>query len=428
MNDDGRQQVDASSENSVPADDFSGLLHSLRTRELEQLPRGARVVLSGGAAGSWYFDWFARHYPTPIERHIGVEAFEPKPNDLPRYVEWIASSLGDLGAVASASVDLVFAGEVIEHMWPDEISGFLAGAHRILRPDGHLALDSPNRRVTQAIGWLHPEHTVEFSVDEIVELLTIAGFGNVKMRGVLLGYDAERHRYLDLGDVDMSSEERVARATSAPEDAFVWWAEAVRSKRAPDLVKLEQRVWELFARFRTTRFSQLHSAVGPPYELPFEGCVVHAARGESGPIWLGPPTPMPSGQWRATFELWSPLIGSLAPAETVGWIDVIADDEASPIARVNLLAGSLGGRQWSRHSVEFALEATTPGLQFRLFSEGNAEITARSLVDVRPTHVAWVPPPKSSRATTRARVVAALRGDPTYRAVGERLLRKLKRP
>ena len=59
-----------------------------------------------------------------------------------------------------------------------------------------------------------------------------------------------------------------------------------------------------------------------------------------------------------------------------------------------------------------APEATTPGLQFRLFSEGNAEITARSFVDVRPTRVEWLPPPKGSRATTRARVAAALRGNP----------------
>jgi len=64
-------------------DDFSVFLHGLRTAEVKRLPAGARVVLSGGAAGTWYFDWFESSYPTPIERHIGVEAFAPKPGGSP---------------------------------------------------------------------------------------------------------------------------------------------------------------------------------------------------------------------------------------------------------------------------------------------------------------------------------------------------------
>ena len=204
-----------------PVEDFPHFLHGLRTRQLEQLAPGAKVVLSGGAAGAWYFEWFESHYPSAVERHIGVEALAPMPEGLPDHVEWISTSLGDLSLVASGSVDLVFAGEVIEHLWPDDIAGFLAGAHRVLRPRGRIALDSPNRRVTQAIAWLHPEHTVEFSIDEIVELLELAGFQDVLVRGVLLGYDAERHRYLSLDDLDappVGRQERVDRAAASPED------------------------------------------------------------------------------------------------------------------------------------------------------------------------------------------------------------------
>ena len=50
-------------------------LKALRSRELERLPGGAKTVLHGGCAGSWYFEWFAERYPTPVERHFGVEAF-----------------------------------------------------------------------------------------------------------------------------------------------------------------------------------------------------------------------------------------------------------------------------------------------------------------------------------------------------------------
>ena len=59
-------------------------------------------------------------------------------------------------------------------------------------------LDSPNRRITQALDWAHPEHTVEFSVDEISELLGLAGFTDVQLRGVLVCYDSERNSLLSL--------------------------------------------------------------------------------------------------------------------------------------------------------------------------------------------------------------------------------------
>jgi SAM-dependent methyltransferase len=410
-------------------EDFSTFLHGLRSRELTRLPGGAKVVLSGGAAGTWYFDWFEQHYPTPIERHIGVEAFESRPDDLPKHVEWIASSLGDLGPVQSNSVDLVFGGEVIEHMWPDEIAGFLAGAHRVLRPRGRIALDSPNRTVTQAIGWLHPEHTVEFSVDEIVELLELAGFEDVSVRGVFLGYDRERHRYLPLDDATMTRAERDARAITAPEDSFVWWAEAVRSSRVPSVPVLEQRLWELFARFRSMRFGQLRSAVGYAFELPHHGRVVRARRGETGALLLGPTAPMPPGRLRATFELAAARTGSLAHNERVGWIDVVSTDRpASPLARLELPLSSFGDdAQWSRHSLDFLLEETTLGLEFRLFSDGIAEITARSFLDVRPAQVQNAPPTALPRRPTRDRIMAALRGQPSYSAVAQRLLAKLRR-
>src|SRR4051812_11517148 len=79
--------------------DFNLLLHGWRTQELGRLPSGARVVLHGGAAGKWYFDWSAEAYPTPVERHIGVEALSDAPPDLPDDVEWLRRSLGDLTPV-----------------------------------------------------------------------------------------------------------------------------------------------------------------------------------------------------------------------------------------------------------------------------------------------------------------------------------------
>lgn len=117
---------------------------------------------------------------------------------------------------------MVFAGQVIEHLWADDVAGFLLESHRALRQDGHLVLESPNRRVTEAIGWHHPQHTAELSVDEATRLLTLAGFEVLDVRGILLGYERERHA------LPPSWEERAQLAEDRPEDSFVWWIVARR--------------------------------------------------------------------------------------------------------------------------------------------------------------------------------------------------------
>ena len=100
----------------------------------------------------------------------------------------------------------------------------------MLAPGGKIAADSPNRLVTKKLGWEHPEHTVELTVEEIRELLGLAGFDDVEIRGVWLCYDPERDRVLpfdDLGRVaGWDAERRAAEAADRPEDSFVWWAEA----------------------------------------------------------------------------------------------------------------------------------------------------------------------------------------------------------
>ena len=348
-------------------------------------------MLSGGAAGTWYFEWFQSHYPSAVERHIGVEAFAPKPDGLPEHVEWISASLGDLKPVQSGSVDMVFGGQVIEHLWPDEISGFLSAAHRVLRERGTIVLDSPNRRVTQAINWLHPEHTVEFTVDEIAELLEIAGFEDLRVRGVLLAYDAGRHRYLPISDLDstaMGRHERADRAAARPEDSFVWWAEATRGKRKPDAESLQRRVRDLFSRFRTHRLSHSMSWVGETEHIPHFGRVIHAARGKSGPMLFGPYVPMPSGDWEATFELCAPNAPLHAGDADVAFLEVAHGDPLVKLGSLAVTTGDLSaGSEWSRHTVSFALDTTVMGVEFRILSSGREDLLALASVDLRPATV-----------------------------------------
>ena len=215
----------------VPSDEFHSILHTLRTAELRCVPKGAKRVVSVGASGRWYFDWF-EDCVGPLELHVGVEAFEERPLDLPANAEWVASTADDLSSIADASIDLVFAGQTTEHLWPAELVGFLSEAARVLRPGALLVLDSPNRLVTQELYWSHGGHTIELSASEMIELLEFAGFRVETCTGLW------RCRYddavLGLEDgVDSRAEvaERASSAVRSPDESFVWW---INARRQPD--------------------------------------------------------------------------------------------------------------------------------------------------------------------------------------------------
>jgi SAM-dependent methyltransferase len=370
--------------------DFNDFLHGLRSRELERLPGGARTVLHGGAAGSWYFEWFNERYPTPVERHIGVEAFSPAPDPLPPNVEWLVRTLGDLSPVEDLSVDLVFAGEVLEHLWPEDVAGFLAEAHRVLRPGGTIAIDSPNRRVTAKLGWDHPEHTVEFTVDEARELLGLAGFDDVELRGVWICFDAERGKVLpfdELGDVaGWDSQRRASEAAAKPEDSFVWWAEATRGEREPNREDLYRRVHEIYELYRSQRFARMHRTQGSLRDAG-DRKVVTGRRGREGHLLFGPYVPMRPGRWVARFSLsaapwrWR---AQPQPDEPLGSIDVmVGDADPKIVAERSLTARDLPLDGSEReYELPFELDDTVFGAQFRVYTLGRVRMRAEYPVEV----------------------------------------------
>jgi SAM-dependent methyltransferase len=361
--------------------DFNDFLHGLRSRELKRLPSGARTVVHGGASGSWYFDWFAEFYPTRVQRHVGVEAFAPRPPELGEEVEWLERSLGDLAPVDDGEVDLVFAGQVIEHLWPEEIAGFLLESHRVLRPGGTLAMDSPNRRVTTAIGWEHPEHTVEFRPDEVLELVTLAGFDRARVRGVWLCLDRERNSFLPLDASPRSwpTERRTAEAAARPEDSFVWWLEAERGDSEPDREPLVQRVGEIYEGYRAYRFARLKHSVGSISGIGRDRLVATHA-GEGGHLLFGPYVPMRPGRWIARFRL---AAGPGRRTGPFGRVDVAVGSEAEIVACKELTDESLPLDGVLREvSVPFVLARTELSVEFRAQSYGAVPMAAVLQVDL----------------------------------------------
>ena len=259
--------------------DFNELLHELRTIELRRLPVDGGVLLSAGCAGAWYFDW-VEECAGPFERHIGVELYSPEPTGLASNVRWIPESAAAMPSVPDGSVDVVFSGQNIEHLWIDGVAGFLAEAHRVLRPSGVLVVDSPNRLVTERLGWVQPHHTIELSPAEAIELFELAGFAARSVRGLWCCRDPRTGRMLDLLPRPSSPREVLERAAGRRpvEDDFVWWIEAERVDDRADPAALRRRVGELFAEHWPERVMRGATGVDGAVVTRTQGFPVFAGR------------------------------------------------------------------------------------------------------------------------------------------------------
>jgi SAM-dependent methyltransferase len=366
--------------------DWNSFLHELRSRELRRLQPGAKTVLSGGAAGAWYFDWFHSCYETPIERHIAVEAFSPEPERLPSEVEWLSRTLGDLTPVATSCVDLVYAGQTLEHLWPEDVVGFLLEAHRVLKPGGRIVLDSPNRRISIAMRWLQPEHTVEFTVSEIKELLACAGFVDIEIRGLWLCYDAGEHRFLPLEDTEADDDwpeiRRIEEASARPEDCFIWWAEATRGRVVPAPARVIELTERSYDAYRAFRLRQLEVGAGR-IERDGDDVLVRTTSGEAGFLFTGPHIPVRAGDWSGRFLVGTEQGGIAEQAEPVARVDVAAGPEGRIVAERLLTQDELpADGKIHEVALPFSLSTTDFGVQLRIQSLGRVPLRARLRVEI----------------------------------------------
>jgi SAM-dependent methyltransferase len=355
---------------------FAELLHELRSSLLQTAPRTRGTVLSAGCAGSWYFEWFNRCCGRPA-RHIGLELYQPPPAALPPGVEWLSRPASDMGPVPDASVDLVFSGQNLEHLWPEEAAGFLLESRRVLRPGGHLVLDSPNREVTSGLVWMHHEHVLEYSVDEIERLLAIAGFEVERTVGLWLCRDHATRRLLPLEPdptaPDGTSSRRAREAFLRPRDSFVWWVEARPAARPCDESGLRQEVEAIAGRARDERLQRWQGCVGRRAGEG-DGEWLEASRGEAGVLRYGPYAPLRRGRHQVSFEWRAEPTGGAAVALT---FDVVEDGGRRELCRRDVLLGEIRSARPARLGLAFDLDRTTFGVEFRAISTGCAAVAVK---------------------------------------------------
>jgi 2-polyprenyl-3-methyl-5-hydroxy-6-metoxy-1,4-benzoquinol methylase len=149
-----------------------------------------RTVVEMGCGDGYLTAQLSRHAKTVFafdlnERAIAfAKLIVEEPN-----VTFSAGRAQDLVALSRANLDtkpdVVATFEVAEHLSPEELDAFLAGAREVLGAGGSLVLTTPNgaRRPGHK---LNPYHAHEFTTAELRGILSAAGFADVRIQGLYL--------------------------------------------------------------------------------------------------------------------------------------------------------------------------------------------------------------------------------------------------
>lgn len=308
---------------------------------------------------------------------------------MPAHVTWIKNTASDMSSIETGVADVLFSGQNLEHLWADEVVGFLLESWRVLELDGLLVLDSPNRDVTSRLGWSHPEHTIELTPGEILDLLFLAGFDVVDLRGVWLCSDPDDGHLLGFAEMTDTGEwtvkSRMEMAVSNVEHSFIWWAEARRSDRVPDEKALRDRVSEIFAEAWPERVRRVKTDVGRVTEQNEIDSL-----GNQGAVMYGPYMPLPAGRYVVSFDATVQGADDKSTAQVVR-CDVVDGKDTVLVERMVRLQEFADGPM--NVELDFELSEMTFGLQFRLISmmtqsiQVDTNIRLRSYVDDIPSVV-----------------------------------------
>jgi len=345
--------------------DFNELIHKLRGELIRQMPKGADVVLSAGCSGAWYFKWFEENYG-PVKKHIGLELYSERPDDLPSNVEWIENSVDEMFDVESDSVDLLFSGQNVEHLNPQVLFRFLRESNRVIRQGGYLVIDSPNRKITVANRYVQPEHILELTDDEILDLLNLAGFHVESIKGVWNCRRTSLNSYAEVGisapadnaELDMRSRS----ALNDPGGSFIWWA--VAKKKGPVQNSLERKIGDIYLKdfpgFVRTRFS---SQVGKLEYTCGTEVIISTTKKDFGYVFYGPYIPLFPGEYMVYFRYKClKLKGSII-------FDIISNLGQDIYARSKVSATSMS-TDWAITALRFKIHSYVTGLETRVLVAG----------------------------------------------------------
>ncbi|MBD1882170.1 methyltransferase domain-containing protein [Coleofasciculus sp. FACHB-T130] len=167
----------------------------------EHLPPAKTILDLGGAAGHLIEgSLLAMGYPSipdrvhiidlPPEQRMFASAILPT-NEVTTpqgtKVTYYYQSMTDLSNFENEIIDLVWSGQSIEHITESEAEKVYMEVHRVLKPGGYFCLDTPNRKLTRLqvrMGFVHPEHKIEYCPEELINNIEKFGFKVVDKKAV----------------------------------------------------------------------------------------------------------------------------------------------------------------------------------------------------------------------------------------------------
>lgn len=184
--------------------DFWLAQHRARLLVAAQLPKAERIVdLGGSSEGNPCGALVVYGYPyffkslsiVELPRELRHELYTEICGEYTEVIQtpqgpvnYVYASMSDLSAFEDGTVDLVYAGQSIEHVPVEEAKTVLREVHRVLRPGGHFCFDTPNRRVTilQFPNYVVDDHKYEYTHPEMTALLEGHGFAVREAKGMVL--------------------------------------------------------------------------------------------------------------------------------------------------------------------------------------------------------------------------------------------------
>jgi SAM-dependent methyltransferase len=185
---------------SVRFSELGASLHFSRSVFVRSLPKARRILdLGGTALGTSVGAMVLMGYPYHFDQLIVVDLPQDDRNDLYKKdqnrhvvetplgpVHYHYHSMADLSSYPDASFDLVYSGQSIEHVPVADADTVLSEVARVLKPGGHLGLDTPNAAVCrlQQAAFIDPDHDHEYTHGEMVKKLEGNGFEVLEAKGL----------------------------------------------------------------------------------------------------------------------------------------------------------------------------------------------------------------------------------------------------
>lgn len=179
-------------------DEHLNLIHGARVHMVRTLlPKGDVILDLGGANCPLYKmgypHKFRKLYLIDLPPEARCEMYKEivvDPNCDGGEVVIKYGDMTELDGFPDQSVDFVWSGQSIEHVSPEDGEKMCRAVYRVLKPGGSFCLDTPNRLLTEIHtrdvggGFIHPEHCIEYTPQQLSELLERTGFEILHAHGI----------------------------------------------------------------------------------------------------------------------------------------------------------------------------------------------------------------------------------------------------